>query len=261
MKPAFFGHSSRPLYGVHEPPRPGSPRRAAVLLSYPGVQEYNMAHWAFRRLSGMLAREGFHVLRFDWSGSGDSWGETSDGTLNGWIEDAALAMSELRDVSGRDAAAIVGMRLGAAITAVACGRGLAVDQLVLWEPVVRGRDYIVELETLDERENARLLHPMRAMRTELVGFPFSQKLRDDLGTIDLSLFPPKNAKKVSIIAHSERSDHLALHESILQAGGAASYACVPEDPSATNAGKREEALLTTRALVAIVDTLLGKALS
>src|ERR1700690_929523 len=99
MKPAYFGSSSPPRFGVHAPSQAAKSRTTAVLLCYPGVQEYNMSHWAFRRLATMLAREGFHVLRFDWSGTGDSWGSAEDGTLEGWVDDVALAVQELRDAS------------------------------------------------------------------------------------------------------------------------------------------------------------------
>ena len=74
MKPLFFGEANRRLYGVYHPP--AKPSRHAVLLCYPGMQEYNAAHWMFRRLATSLSREGHHVLRFDYYGTGDSDGET-----------------------------------------------------------------------------------------------------------------------------------------------------------------------------------------
>lgn len=259
MKPAYFGSSSRPLFGVHQPPQGAIPRDSSVLLCYPGVQEYNMAHWAFRRLSVMLAREGFHVLRFDWSGTGDSWGETADGTVARWLEDVQVAAQELRDASGTHSMSIVGMRLGAAMAATACSEGLSTEHLVLWEPIVIGRRYIEELETLDERENLRLLHPVRVPRNELVGYPFLPALRSEIEKIDLRRAAPRGAKQVAIVASTERDDHRDLRDTLERGGMRASYQCVPEDPSATNTGQREAALLTTRSLLAIAGELAGKA--
>ena len=226
-----------------------------MLLCYPGVQEYNMAHWAFRRLAGMLSREGFHALRFDWSGTGDSWGETNDGTIETWLEDLCLAVQELRDASGASSVSIVGMRLGAALAALACAQGVAAQRLVLWEPIVSGNRYIAELEALHARDSLRLLHRATARSDELVGFPFSSALRASIRQIDLTATPPRRAGRIFIVANTERADHRELHAALEHVGLNVTYECVPEDPSATNVGQRESALLTTRSLAAIADRL------
>jgi pimeloyl-ACP methyl ester carboxylesterase len=261
MKPAYFGSSSRPLFGVHRPSQASKSRDTGVLLCYPGVQEYNMAHWAFRRLAGTLAREGFHVLSFDWSGTGDSWGDTTDGTLEIWREDVALAAQELRDASAASSISIVGMRLGATLAALACADGLAAERLVLWEPVVSGSRYIAELEALHARENLRLLHPTSAHGAEMVGFPFSPALRASIRQIELGAKPPRGAGRIVIVAGVERPDHRELYAAFQRAGLGATYECVPEDPSATNVGERESALLTTRSLAVIADHLAGRVTS
>src|SRR4051812_44614801 len=98
MKPLFFGDSRRQLFGVYQPPRSGAGRNHAVLLCYPGVQEYNMSHWAFRKLAAHLAREGLHVFRFDYFGTGDSAGATIEGTPAQWIADIRTAARELIDL-------------------------------------------------------------------------------------------------------------------------------------------------------------------
>jgi len=220
-----------------------------------------MAHWAFRRLAGSLSREGFHVLRFDWSGTGDSWGETADGTIETWLEDVALAAQELRDASAASNVSVVGMRLGATLAALACADDLAAEQLILWEPVVKGRLYIEELEALHARDSLRLLHPTTSPSDELVGFPFPPTLRAAVGRIDLAANPPRKARRVVIVSSAERTDHRELHASLERANLNATYECVPEDPSASNVGERESALLTTRSLAAIVSHLAGRTVS
>ncbi len=220
-----------------------------------------MAHWAFRRLSGALTREGFHVLRFDWSGTGDSWGETTDGTIETWLEDVSFAAQELRDASGAGSISLVGMRLGAALASLACANGLAAEHLVLWEPVVRGSLYIDELAALHARDSLRLLHRNPAHSDELVGFPFPAALRAAIRAIDLSAKPPRNVRQALIVSSAERADHRELYTTLGRIESNVTYECVPEDPTATNAGARESALLTTRSLAAIVNYLLGKAIS
>jgi pimeloyl-ACP methyl ester carboxylesterase len=259
VKPAYFGRSARPLYGVHEPPRAAPVREAAVLLCYPGVQEYNSSHWSFRRLAGMISREGFHVLRFDWSGTGDSWGDTTDGGVDRWIDDVADAAQEARDAAGVKAISIVGMRLGAAIAAIACNRVVEAGDLVLWEPVVSGPEYIEELEELDARENLRLLHRIRKSRTELVGFPFTPALRHAIAEIDLATTKPLRAKRLAVVSGEDRPDFRDFVERSGRDGIDSRFLHAPEDAAATNAANRDAALLANRSLTAITDFLAGRA--
>ena len=114
MNPFFFGSSEERLLGVHHPPRGRVPREVGVLLCYPLGQEYMRAHRAFRQLAMLLARRGFHVLRFDWFGTGDSAGAGEEGSIARWLEDARTAIDELKDTAGVTRVSLVGLRLGAA---------------------------------------------------------------------------------------------------------------------------------------------------
>lgn len=232
-----------------------------ALLCYPAPHEYNMAHWAFRRLSGMLAREGIHVMRFDWSGTGDSWGNAADGTFERWLDDIVVASQELRDIAGASSLTVIGMRLGATVAASACAKGLAIDTLVLWEPVVSGRAYLADLEELDVRENTTLLHaaPDKGRsRLELVGFPFPTQLRRVLEDTDLHRFLPMSAGRVAIVASTDRAEYRLLCGAMTAARLQAEYHSTIEDQSVTNAGQREAALLSSRSLIAIRNHVLGR---
>ena len=91
MNPFFFGSSEERLLGVHHPPRGRAPRERGILLCYPLGQEYMRAHRAFRQLGMLMARRGFHVLRFDWFGTGDSAGRVEDAKIERWVADARSA--------------------------------------------------------------------------------------------------------------------------------------------------------------------------
>src|SRR5919201_1417748 len=97
-----------------------------IVLCYPGPQEYNVAHLAFRKLAGLLARRGWHVLRFDYRGTGDSAGASDEGDPTLWIQDLRAAVAELKDIAGISAVSVVGLRLGAAVAALDCAQGLSV---------------------------------------------------------------------------------------------------------------------------------------
>jgi pimeloyl-ACP methyl ester carboxylesterase len=229
-----------------------------VLLCYPGVQEYSSAHWAFRRLAVMVAREGYHVLRFDWSGTGDSWGETADGQVETWLSDIDAAVQEVRDASGAKSVSIVGMRLGAAIASMACSRSVDADDLVLWEPVVSGAEYIEELEALDARENVRLLHRVPPARDQLVGFPFLPTLRRSIEAIDLHGTLPLRAKRVAVVTAYDRPSFRDFGSRLSRGGIESRYIFAPENTTATNAANRESALLANRSLSVITDFLAGR---
>lgn len=144
MTPLFFGSAEVPLYGVYHPPRE-NPRDAGVVLCYPFGQEYMRAHRAFRQLALLLTRKGYHVLRFDYRGTGDSSGDMDGVTADDWVADVGSAIAELREVAGVSSVSVVGLRLGALVAAAACSGRDDIDRLVMWDPILSGAAYESEL--------------------------------------------------------------------------------------------------------------------
>jgi alpha-beta hydrolase superfamily lysophospholipase len=251
MNPTFFGPSERQLYGVYHPPR-AAPRDVGVLVCYPAPQEYMRTHWAMRRLATMLAQRGFHALRFDYSSTGDSAGESSDAALADWRQDIGLAAAELKDIAGVNHVSVVGLRLGAALAAQATNEGLTVRDLVLWEPVVNGGDYVAGLVAVGIRKFARLLYHARAEADELLGFPFTQELAGDTRAIDMLAMQPR-ARRTLLVTSEARAEHTRLIEHFTGAGLAAKRLEVRDDASGSM--QREAALLSMAALQTIVRAL------
>ena len=69
-----------------------------------------------------LAAQGWHVLRFDYFGTGDSAGEFDEADLTGWEADIEQALDELLDMAGARKVALVGLRLGATLAARVAAR-------------------------------------------------------------------------------------------------------------------------------------------
>jgi uncharacterized protein len=240
---------------MHHPAQ-GAERATGVVLCYPAAQEYMLTHWAFRKLAGMLAREGFHVFRFDYYGTGDSAGEVHEGRVATWTRDIRQAANELQDMTGVQRVALVGLRLGAALAVRAAQEGLSTAALVLWEPLVDGAAWLRELEQLQTRRSARTLFPQPdsplEVRQELLGFAFPQALRDDILSLDLAAQPPAwPTTRTHLVAAASRPEYQRLQEQLERTGLPFAHHLVPEE----GAGGQESALLSNRVLQTITSLL------
>lgn len=142
MTPLFFGARERRLLGIYEPAaRSRQSRRAAVLCPSLGL-EYTYAHRALRLLAGRLATAGFHTLRFDYYGTGDSAGDFLEGGVAGLETDIESAAEELGAIADTASTALIGLRLGATLATNVAARSRNTNALVLWDPVVSGETYL-----------------------------------------------------------------------------------------------------------------------
>lgn len=185
MNPFHFGAPEAPLFGMYTPPRASVARPAGVLLCAPIGLEYIRTHYALRLLALQLAEAGYHVLRFDYHGVGDSSGTIARGQFDVWVDDVILAARELAEISGSEALTVVGLRAGAALALEALVREpVHTPGLVLWDPVTDGSDYLATLEALHAQMAAQRSEPPAASE-ELLGTAFPDDLRTALRGFEL----------------------------------------------------------------------------
>jgi pimeloyl-ACP methyl ester carboxylesterase len=173
MNPLFIGTSERRLFGLYEPAAGARGKPRAAVLCYPWGMEYIYAHRTLRQLALRLAAAGFHTLRFDYFGTGDSSGEADQADLTGSNADVEAAIEAVRDIAGASKVALIGLRLGANIAVnVAARHKSEVEALVLWDPIVSGEKY---METLQEGSDVseRVLREIRELDlpSSLAGIP------------------------------------------------------------------------------------------
>ena len=136
MTAFHFGSPQRRLFGYYEPAQANVSSVQAALLCHPTGNEQVFAYRTMRQLAARLVRAGFHVLRFDYFGTGDSYGDTGEGDLVSWCDDIETAIEELKEISGAAKVDVVGLRVGANLSArVAFQRPKEINKLVLWEPL------------------------------------------------------------------------------------------------------------------------------
>lgn len=138
----FFdnGRGLRLLGFLHLPA--GSNRGVGILYCHPFAEEKNCSHTVTAQTSRSLARRGFPVLRFDFSGCGDSEGELENATLDGWLEDMKSAALQLKREARVDRIAVWGLRLGAGLALLEAAQRNDVAFAVLWQPVVAFKQYL-----------------------------------------------------------------------------------------------------------------------
>ena len=210
----YFGTRDQLLGAFHIAQRL-QPRSSAVLLCNPFGEEASRSHRTFRVLATQLERAGFSVLRFDYSGTGDSLGRAEDASITEWLVDIETAAQKLRDASGAQRVVLVGLRFGAALAMLATARGvLRPRHLVMWDPIVDGGAYLRELVAQHEIYMRDELGPAwtdTARRhadgtpTEVLGAPLGRAFVDEMAQIDLARTTP-SADVITIVSTKPSRD-------------------------------------------------------
>ncbi len=137
----YFGCRSH-LFGMYHPAT-GNRRNHGVVICAPLFHEYYRCHYAIRRIAVELSGKGYDVLRFDYSGTGDSLGEFPRDLFNTWSSEIGDAMTEVRQLSGCTGTSLITLRFGASL-------GLpwqdTADRYICWDAIPDHRDYADQLE-------------------------------------------------------------------------------------------------------------------
>lgn len=255
MNPFFFGSSERALYGVYTPPRVRGRRQTGVVLCYPFGMEYMRAHRAFRQLSTLLNREGHHVLRFDYYGTGDSSGDGEDGSLVQWSRDVDAAVDELRDTASLEQVSLVGLRLGGLLAAHASTRRKDLDRVVLWDPIVDGAGYVREM--LEQALPAGVGGGVGVLEgtVGVTGYPLTERLREEIGAEDLTRLEGWSARETLLVVSGERPDYTALRDAWKARGVRGRYRLVPSEGNWAEGDRFGSALIPQAIIQDIVSSL------
>lgn len=187
--PMYFG-AGRELFGLFHPAAAGS--GTGVLLCPPLGQDQIRCHRLYRQLAHALVAEGVPVLRFDYFGTGDSAGDSSEVDWDRCVADTVTAAGELRLRGRVDRIIVFGARLGGSL-ALAAAAPARFSDVVVWDPVTEGSAYAACLDAMQVelgKDVRRFAHPRTAADTaaQWLGFPISSRLREQIA--QLRLAPP-----------------------------------------------------------------------
>jgi alpha-beta hydrolase superfamily lysophospholipase len=181
-----------------------------IVICPPIGHEQIHCHRSLRHLADALAQAGFAVLRPDYHGTGDSAGADEDpGRHAAWLAGIRDAKTWLHEKFGCEQVSLFGLRLGAAL-AVQTAAEHAVDNLVLWAPIVKGRAYVRELKALSLTADAKTQPPADLSDDiEAAGFVLSQQTAADLSRLDLLQCYPQ-CRRVLIVARDDTAGDTRL---------------------------------------------------
>jgi uncharacterized protein len=193
MEAFYFGEQDQ-LFCIYHEANFEAEKNCGIVICNPFGQEYIRCHKAILKLAKDLSDAGYHVLRFDYLGTGDSYKDMYSVTLNDWRNNIVSAIEEIKQSCGIDKIIVIGLRLGASLVSKVCEME-PIYKVVLWNPIVNGADYCNELLTshkvlmngsfAKEKKNTKF-------EFESYGFPITSRLKQDIQSIDVTKikFPP-----------------------------------------------------------------------
>ena len=214
MLPFYFGDSDKPLFGIYSPANPAHDKQKALLICPPSFQEYMRTHRLLKQLAVTLSGQGIHVLRFDYSGCGDSAGTWDNTSIDDWVKDISVAASELKALSMIEKLSFLGVRLGASLLLRADLKNIPDNRFILWDPILDGKQYLeslaqLQIELVNDRSRFKMPRHsyLDEYELELVGYPVTAETKSQLANIKLSDIK-WNEKQVLILYSNNKEAYL-----------------------------------------------------
>lgn len=213
MTPVVFGGCFGWLH-------PAAGNRGVVLCAPHGYEEL-CVHRQWGHLAQRLADAGLPTLRFDYHGTGDSVGHDEEPQrLRAWLDSIQDAVRWMREQTRVTEVALVGLRLGGALAALAAKELGDVDMLALLVPTISGRAYTREMKALaafspmpDDAPQ-----PPSPDDIEAGGFLLSAETVEALRHVDLRQLDGRPAPRVLFMPANEGPVEKALVQTLRSVG-------------------------------------------
>jgi len=209
----YFGPDKTPLFGWLHTPRNKPISKMGMVLCPPLGIDYVNSYPVLRHLANRLAFHGIPVLRFDYSGTGNSSGYDVDpDRVTSWTSDICEARSALTRITGCEQVGLLGVRIGATLAAKVA-QDTSLPCLVLWGPVANGRTYMREMRAMHlTAEGSQSNAPDKYSTIEAGGFIFTPQTASDLADLNLEMMRPQ-ARRILLAAR----DDLPVAQSVPEA--------------------------------------------
>ena len=255
--PTYLDAGPDPVFAQFHPAADGKWTGTSVLLCPPFGWEEVCSYRSRRRWAEELAKSGRPALRIDLPGTADSGGTSRDpGLLAKWSAAVTGAARWLRDQSGCERVAAIGIGLGGMLACGSAAEAAVIEELVLWSVPSRGRGMVRELRAF------ALLNPDRGPADEADppppdgsleagGFLLESGTADELAGFDLTKLDLSNAagRRVLMLEREGIEVDAKLRAALEQAGAEVTVAAGPGYGAMMAHPQQAKAPLETIALV------------
>jgi pimeloyl-ACP methyl ester carboxylesterase len=194
------------LRGTLYMPSTLSARACGVVLCNPFGYEAMCVHSSYVALAQQLSAAGFHVLRFDYHGTGNSGGSGEEpDRVSAWLESLTAAIEFLKRRVGVSQISLFGVRLGATLAAQVATQRTDIASLVAWAPVVTGRAYLRELRAFRKLQDIPPLSEEVSQRDgeDFQGYLLSPQTLAALNALSLTEATTAPAPNLLVIARDD----------------------------------------------------------
>jgi exosortase A-associated hydrolase 2 len=140
FKPFFLPVAGGRRFCLYYSPSSGT-AKAGVLYLHPFAEEMNKSRRMVSLQARALAEQGYAVLQIDLHGCGDSSDDFGDATWAGWQDDVITGYEWLRNHVGAQIW-LWGLRIGCLLAASTADRLREKPNLLFWQPVVSGKQFL-----------------------------------------------------------------------------------------------------------------------
>jgi hypothetical protein len=187
---------------------PGS--RELLVVCPPLFDEHQRSYRALSDLANACAShpQGAHVLRINYSGTGEAHGLLSDASVHAWLDDINQAIEEGIALTGADHVVLMGVRFGATLAAQCCHP--AVVRYIFWDPIDTGREYLQWIDHINAMLKSKHQNLAKQVNRKLENIPYvcfelSQALRQGFEELAIGELCSKYPDKVWISTTSKQT--------------------------------------------------------
>ncbi|TBO44301.1 serine aminopeptidase domain-containing protein [Pedobacter kyonggii] len=202
MEIFYIGDNARRLLSIFHAGNERKIKRTAVIICNPLGHEYIRFYKAISILAKELSMNGFSTFRFDYYGTGDSYGDETEFDLSSSREDLKQVVKEVKEGCDVDNICLIGIRYGCILSLSL--EDLNVNSLILWNPFLSGEDYIKEIsQNHNEFVSGSFVMTKKNLGFESLGFIYSKHLLPELKKFHIKYLSTKLPYRILILADKE----------------------------------------------------------